>query len=140
MTVNFKTGPSPEVLLTAADVATWKEELVAAEAMVALLKRKLEAASVFFPAQAAAPAPATASSDGATVGDWVLKVLKDQGKALEPREIRIAIDMLGGPLGSENYLYTAIKRLAERNLIVKRGNAYAAPSESSLEGEAGGQR
>ena len=133
MTVTIKTGPSPQVLLTAADVQQWKAELAAAEAMVASLKRKLDAAAVFFPPQAAAPA--TNTSEDATVGDWVVKVLYETAKTMEPREIRTAIDMLGGPLGSENYLYTAIKRLAARGLIEKRGLGYAAPRQGSPEGD-----
>jgi hypothetical protein len=134
MVVTIHNGPPPQVLLTAADVERWKQELVSAEAIVADLKRKLDAAAVFFPASAAIAQPEDAE---ATVGDWVLKVMRESKRTMTPREIRAAIARSGGPLGSENYLYTAIKRETDKDRIVKFGDGYRLNQSRSPQGEAG---
>jgi hypothetical protein len=129
--VNYGSS-SPQVLLTAADVEQWKVELAQAEKVVADLKRKLEAAAVFFPADAARMPPQELS-----VNDWIVKVLADAQKKLTPREIRAAILREGGPVGSENYLYTAIQRALRRGVIIKRDDGYVISAAGSPEGEAG---
>lgn len=135
MAATFSHGPSPQVLLTAAHVEQWKAELVEAEAVVTALKRKLDAAAVFYPANGAAKQPAEVLSE--TVGDWVVRVLREAKKTLTPREIRMAIARENGPLGSENYLYTAIKRTAATGAIAKRGDGYVFVADGSPKGETG---
>ena len=139
MALTIHNGPSPQVLLTAADVEQWKRDLVTAEAVVAALKRKLDAAAVFFPANAAAKASADVAPE-LTVGDWVLRVLRERGKAMTPRKIRAAISDAGGPLGSENYLYTAIQREFRKRSIEKFGDGYRLAPTGSPQGEAGDQK
>jgi hypothetical protein len=129
----------PEVVTLTADlVLQWQGDLAQAQAIVQDRTRKLAAAAVFLPHMfldiSAAPEP----SAGPTVQDWVLKALADSPKGLTPREIRRGVEAAGGNAGAENYLYTTLKRMLDRNLITKQGEIYALASASSPKGEAGG--
>lgn len=122
------------VLLTAEDVQQWQKELVAAEVVVAELKRKLEAAAVFFPQEPKIlPTSVHERMSGGSLSEAILVTISRSPVAMTPREIRDALTKAGFELASENYLYTAIKRLADRNLILKTDHGYVSSKGSSKE-------
>jgi hypothetical protein len=134
-------GSAPrKPLLTEEDVARWREErdllreeIAAAQAKMAELTRKLEAAAVFMdidvsafePLAQKAPEPVPSSSLYAAIA----RVIEASSAPMTPKMIREAI--LAGPdaglIRSENYLYTAIKRLADKASITKQGDGYVSP-------------
>ena len=111
-------------LLTREDVLRWKDELAEAQGKVRELTRKLEAAAVFMP-EAAAPEPSS-QRGGASLYDAIEAVVGKAPRPMSPKAIRNAIthSPYAGLLTSENYLYTAIKRVADKGKIVKQGDGY----------------
>lgn len=133
--VTFTTRSDKGVLLTMEQVEAWRAERADFASRLADLDRKLEAAAVFFPEPAAKQERVLVAT---SLNDAIRYVLGRSQTAMSPKDIREAL--IGGGfgelMGSENYLYTAIKRLADRGLIAKTAHGYV--SESSSEEEAGG--
>lgn len=123
------------ILLTLDDVRRWRAERDALAAQVAVLDKKLAAANLFMnePVQAAAGAGET----GLSLNDRIEQVVRASSRPLSPKQIRDAVSKGAGvAMGSENYLYTAIKRLADRGKITKTDQGYV-PVVSSSQEEAG---
>jgi hypothetical protein len=151
-------GQSSKGVVTTADVHRWRVEREAVFAQIEelteqhlLLERKLEAAAVLFPdlentepfelrAEPAAevvPQPQTkdeAHAPGESVTEAITRVLATANRSLAPIEIRAALHKDGLQL-SENYLYTAIKRAANRGKIQRYGKKYRMPRTSFPQGE-----
>lgn len=135
MAVTFHSG---QILLTAGDVQRWRDERDELQARLVELNRKLEAAAVFFPEPEPKGATVQPSEQGVlTLSDAIAHILRISQVAMSPKDIRLAISTHGFEplLGSENYLYTAIKRLADRGLIVRTDHGYVAPSPGSSKEE-----
>lgn len=64
-----------------------------------------------------------------TLGDVIVQVLEEATRPLAPSEIRRALTDKGmsDMLNSENYLYTALKRLIDHGRVVKFGDGYTSP-------------
>ena len=123
------------ILLTVDDVRRWQAERDALAAQIAALDKKLAAATLFMnePVQATFGLIET----GLSLNDRIEQAVKASSRPLSPKQIREAVSQGGGvALGSENYLYTAIKRLADRGKIVKTDQGYV-PVVSSSQEEAG---
>jgi hypothetical protein len=129
-------GDSPTPLLTAEDVFQWRKELgetndviAAAQAKAARLAHLLEHAAVFMPADQAQTVQVTAMpgvGKSATLYQAITRAVGAGGRAMSPKMIREAIENSDDAhlLGSENYLYTAIKRVADKTEIIKQGDGY----------------
>jgi hypothetical protein len=127
-----------DTLLTAADVMRWREELSEAQHIIvdqqeraAKLLRKLEAAAVFMPAEEMPPGVRPGSGatvdKSATLYDAIVKVvLAAHNTPMSPKMIRNAIAHSPDAdlLSSENYLYTAIKRAVDKDLLAREGKGY----------------
>ena len=136
MTVTFN---PPKPILTTEDVERWRSELAelnerisVAQLAAAVLLRKLDAAAVLMPeledAQSSSwrkDSEASASS-GATLYDAIQRVVAASRSPMTPKMIRNAIahSADAGLIGSQNYLYTAIKRVADKGLIIKEDEGY----------------
>jgi hypothetical protein len=117
-----------KVLLTSDDMQRWREEISQARALIEDRTRKLDAAAVLIGAE---PESATRHETQVTsVGDWVFKVVRESDHPLAPASIRRRIEEAGGPVGSENYIYTAIKRAADRRLIIRTPGGYIPAAKS----------
>ncbi len=147
--------PNNKGVVTAADVHRWRQdqETIAAQvkelsAQYAALGRKLEAAAILFPdlettepfelrTPTSDDQQSSPPSEGESLGDEIARVLREANRPLAPIEIRAALVKNGKEL-SQNYLYTAIKRAADRQKIKRYGKRYRAPRTSSPQGETGG--
>ncbi len=124
-----------QVLLTSDDVRGWQEELqrweakkVEAEARIADLNRKLEAASFLSGLSFPPPAPVLAGEgdqDQGSMGDAVKRLLADLDRPARPAEINTLLQRI--PKFRESleknpaYLYTVIARLKVKGDIKKAG-------------------
>jgi hypothetical protein len=138
MTAAIKNHLAAKTLLTEEDVVGWQAELAGLNEQVARLqaksaelRRKLEAAAVFMksdepislPQEGPVRVPQPKSS---TLYLAIEKVVLESAVPMTPKMIRSAIlHSQDAPLvASENYLYTAIKRLADRRVIVREDRGY----------------
>jgi len=134
MSITYNGQLAARPLLTEEDVLRWKAdlnrlegEIEAASRAAAELRRKLDAAAVFMPqAQIEPPQQAALFQDAITLVDVIEMAVKEAPGPLTPKAIRNAIRH--GPhsalLTSENYLYTAIKRVADKGKIIKGDRGY----------------
>jgi|GEM_PF-2553364 len=76
----------------------------------------------------------TPEGEDKTLLDVIIEVLAKARRPMTPKQIRSAIVAAGQGkmIGSENYLYTALKRGADRERIVKIGRTYRLPQESAV--------
>jgi hypothetical protein len=140
------------VLLTGADVVKWREEekvceetIKATQLRLAVIRRRLDAASVFMDVQ---PDPALESpqvvetdDDIDSLGDVVGAAISAIGGAPKPIAIRQWI-VKNNPVWRDrldahpNYFYTVLARRVKRGKLVRRGQGYRLPSVSP-QGETG---
>jgi hypothetical protein len=152
-------GQPARGVVTTDDVRRWradKDELAAkihqSTQDILMLNRKLEAAAILFPdLEEGAPFELRAESATEPVAetqsveaprapsliDEISVVMAAANRPLAPIEIRDALTKRGHQL-SQNYLYTAIKRAAEKGKIHHYGKKYRLPRTSSPQGETGG--
>lgn len=70
-----------------------------------------------------------ASEKSESLIDAIEKAVLNGGYAMSPKEIRAAVKTQGDGdlITNDNYIYTAIKRLADAQRIEKLGDGYVAP-------------
>jgi hypothetical protein len=152
-------GQSAKGVVTTDDVRRWRADKDAVAAQIqelnqqfAMLNRKLEAAAILFPdleesapfelrvereSETIAEPPCADAPRSLSLADEIILVLAASNRSLAPFEIRDALVKRGHQL-SQNYLYTAIKRAAEKGKILHYGKKYRLPRTSSPQGETGG--
>jgi hypothetical protein len=125
--------------------ATIEREIEVRRATIEEIGRKLDAAKVLAPSlfeQMDAKATERGSSFSTpSLTNAIVELLKEKPeRSLEPRQIRQALEWkrVLEPGQSKNYFYTALKRAADRNLIINKGGAYVVLLHSPQNGETGG--
>lgn len=128
-------NPAGTAILTREQVVAWRDELAAAERLIeetqeraARLRRLLEAAAIFMPDEPLTPLASELVKVGEptpTISDFIERLVQEATRPLTPKDIRRELKRLHpGLLSNDNYLYTAIKRLADKHRITKEGDGY----------------
>lgn len=133
VTINAK---SSIPLLTVEQVTAWEKEREAVRKAIAdarakevELTRKLEAAAVFMDVASVLADESKApdlAGESRTLVDAIVRVVLASSEPMSPKMIRNAIAHSADAalMSSENYLYTAIKRAADKELIYKGERGY----------------
>jgi hypothetical protein len=144
-----------DILLTANDVAKWREEDARLEEEIRKaqqrrneLRRKLDAAAIFAEISSGEPVEQVgikpngheSESDADSAPVALCANLRKTGEALKVAQIKQRLIELG--FGSKieaspSYPYTLVYRLAKTGKLLKRGSKYRVPPISSPEGETG---
>jgi hypothetical protein len=158
VTVTMKGGTGKSgVLLTASDVAAWREERDQLEADIkerqerlAIIKRKLDAADMFLmevqddPRSVLADPASffeTEEEEGSdSVSDALVVNLRTTKDSLKVGQIRDRLAQIGFAdkvKARPNYVYGLVYRLTKKGRLIKRGARYRAAPISSPQGETG---